>query len=99
MSINYDQLIEIENTLKKFPNAKLQIVTKNRDRNIVNQLIDKGFYLFGENKVQEAQEKFKSINNPNVDLHLIGPLQTNKVRTALKIFNCITFWNNSLFHF
>ena len=42
MTINYDQLSDIENTLKKFPNAKLQIVTKNRDVKIVNELIDKG---------------------------------------------------------
>ena len=89
MTINYDQLIDIENTLKEFPNAKLQIVTKNRDVKIINELIDKGYYLFGENKVQEAQEKFKSINDPRVELHLIGPLQTNKVKMALNIFHCI----------
>ena len=45
MTINYDQLIDIENTLKEFPNAKLQIVTKNRDVKIINELIDKGYYL------------------------------------------------------
>ena len=89
MMINYDQLIDIKKTLNKFPHAKLQIVTKNRDVKIISELIDKGYYLFGENKVQEAQEKFKNINNPNVDLHLIGPLQTNKVRIALNIFHCI----------
>ena len=89
MTINYDQLIDIENTLKKFPNAKLQIVTKNREVKIVKSLIDKGYYLFGENKVQEAQEKFKSINDPRVELHLIGPLQTNKVKMALNVFHCI----------
>ncbi len=89
MTINYDQLIDIENTLKEFPNAKLQIVTKNRDVKIINELIDKGYYLFGENKVQEAQEKFKSINDSRVELHLIGPLQTNKVKMALNIFHCI----------
>ena len=89
MSINYDQLSDIKKTLQKFPNAKLQIVTKNRDERIVRELISKGYYLFGENKVQEAQEKFKDINNPKVNLHLIGPLQTNKVKVALKLFHCI----------
>ncbi len=88
-SINYDQISNIKNILDKFPNSKLQIVTKNRNEKIINELIHNGFYLFGENKVQEAQEKFQKINNPNVDLHLIGPLQTNKVRIALKIFHCI----------
>ena len=89
MSINYDQLSDIKKTLQKFPNAKLQIVTKNRDERIVRELISNGYYLFGENKVQEAQEKFKDINNPKVNLHLIGPLQTNKVKVALKLFHCI----------
>ena len=86
MSINYDQLNDIEKTLSKFPHAKLQIVTKNRDAEIINELISKGHYIFGENKVQEAQEKFKTISNPNVELHLIGPLQTNKVKIALELF-------------
>ena len=59
MTINYDQLSDIKKTLQKFPNSKLQIVTKNRDERIVRELISNGYYLFGENKVQEAQEKFK----------------------------------------
>ena len=89
MTINYDQLSEINRTLDSFPNAKLQIVTKNRDFKIIKELIDNGYNLFGENKVQEAQEKFKNFNDPNLDLHLIGPLQTNKVKLALQIFDCI----------
>ena len=89
MPVNYDELFEINKTIEKFHNSKLQIVTKNRDEKIVKELIDNGYYLFGENKVQEAQEKFKNINNPNVELHLIGPLQTNKVRLALQLFHCI----------
>ena len=63
MTINYNQLDYINKTIKKFPNAKLQIVSKNQDEKTVKELISKGFYLFGENKVQEAQEKFKNINN------------------------------------
>ena len=45
--------------------------------------------MFGENKVQEAKEKYESLNISNLDLHLIGPLQTNKVKVALKLFNTI----------
>ena len=60
MTINYDQLNDIEKTLKKFPYTKFQIVTKNRDAEIINELISKGHYIFGENKVQEAQEKFQN---------------------------------------
>ena len=89
MTINYDQLSEINKTLASFPNAKLQIVTKNRDFKIVKELIDKGYHLFGENKVQEAQDKFKNIIDPNLELHLIGPLQTNKAKVALQLFDCI----------
>ena len=89
MTINYNQLDYINKTIKKFPNAKLQIVSKNQDEKTVKELISKGFYLFGENKVQEAQEKFKNINNDDIDLHLIGPLQTNKVKIALNLFDCI----------
>ena len=66
MSINYDQLNYINKYLKNFPNAKLQIVTKNRDDKTIKELIDKGYNLFGENKVQEAQNKFKNLNNSNV---------------------------------
>ena len=89
MTINYDQLSEINKTLANFPNAKLQIVTKNRDFKTVKELIDKGYHLFGENKVQEAQDKFKNIIDPNLELHLIGPLQTNKAKAALQLFDCI----------
>ena len=89
MTINYDQLFKINKTLEDFPDAKLQIVSKNRDEKTVRELINKGYLLFGENKVQEAHEKFKNINNQNLELHLIGPLQTNKVKTALEVFDCI----------
>ena len=89
MGINYQQLKKIYETLKNFPSTKLQIVTKNRDVNIINDLISAGYKLFGENKVQEANEKFKNIDLANLDLHLIGPLQTNKVKLALQLFNTI----------
>ena len=89
MGINYQQLKKIRETLNNFPSAKLQIVTKNRNVNIINDLISGGYKLFGENKVQEANEKFKDIELANLDLHLIGPLQTNKVKLALQLFNTI----------
>ena len=89
MSINYNKLEEINDTLKIFPSTKLQIVTKNRSTEIIKELIDKGYNLFGENKVQEANDKFKNFNTKDLDLHLIGPLQTNKVKLALQVFNTI----------
>jgi len=54
-------------------------------------LIDHGHLHYGENKVQEALEKWTDIKieNHNIQLHLIGRLQTNKVKFALKIFDYI----------
>ena len=70
MSINFDQLSQIHETLKKFPKARLQIVTKNRSSEIIKELISNNYYLFGENKVQEAKEKFVNIERENIELHL-----------------------------
>ena len=54
-------------------------------------LIEHGHLEYGENKVQEAISKWTDIKlaNPNIKLHLIGKLQTNKVKFALKIFDFI----------
>src|SRR3546814_6892467 len=50
-----------------------------------------GQKVFGENRVQEAQGKFPALKaaHPALRLHLIGPLQTNKVRDALEVFDVI----------
>ena len=70
--------------------AKLLIVTKNQGLNDIRDLIDKGYNFFGENKVQEAKKKFQDMDDLfKIKLHLIGPLQTNKVKDALKLFNTI----------
>ena len=70
-------------------NSKLLIVTKNQNTDDVKSLINDGHYLFGENKVQEAKKKFQFFVSDSIELHLIGPLQTNKVKDALKIFDTI----------
>ena len=90
MSINLENLLTIEKNLKFFPKTKLLIVTKNQDLKDINVLVSKGYRLFGENRVQEAEKKYGQINsNKNLELHLIGPLQRNKVKQALKIFDII----------
>lgn len=90
MTINAKVLNQILIDLKKFDKAELLIVSKNQSRNDVQDLISQGFKIFGENRVQEAKKKFDNINNlEKIKLHLIGPLQTNKVKDALKIFNTI----------
>ena len=57
----------------------------------IKPLVDHGHLDFGENKVQEAIQKWSQIKieNKNIKLHLIGRLQTNKVKSALKIFDYI----------
>lgn len=66
------------------------IVTKNQSQNDVIELINRGYSLFGENKVQEMNEKFLSLKEIyNLKIHLIGPLQTNKVKLVLKIADAI----------
>ncbi len=89
MKINLEQLNEVDLKVKQYPKASLLIVTKNRPQSLVKLLISKGYNLFGENKVQEANEKFSSLEQSNIYLHLIGPLQTNKVKLALTLFDTI----------
>ncbi len=57
-------------------------------------LIESGHDHFGENKVQEALEKWSEIKNDKIKLHLVGKLQTNKVKFALKIFDFIHSLDN-----
>jgi hypothetical protein len=54
-------------------------------------LIDAGHVHFGENKVQEAELKWKKVKekHPNIKLHMVGKLQTNKVKAALNVFDYI----------
>jgi pyridoxal phosphate enzyme (YggS family) len=57
----------------------------------IQALIDQGQRVFGENRVQEAAEKFPALreNYPDIELHLIGHLQTNKAKEAVRIFDVI----------
>ena len=59
--------------------------------NHIMPLIENGHIHFGENKVQEALEKWPEIkkNKKNIKLHMVGKLQTNKVKFALRIFDYI----------
>ena len=57
-------------------------------------LIEKGHIHFGENKVQEAIEKWSDVKDEKIKLHLVGKLQTNKVKFALKIFDFIHSLDN-----
>ena len=92
MTINFDAILEIENNIKDIsPLTQLLIVTKNQEQIDIDKLIEKGYENFGENRVQDAYTKYskKIINDKNIKLHLIGPLQTNKVKVALNLFDTI----------
>ncbi len=65
----------------------LAIVTKNQSIDAINALIKQGATLIAENKVQEALSKFPFLLP--VQKHLIGHLQSNKVRKAVQLFDCI----------
>ena len=72
-------------------NIKIIAVSKTFEISHINPLIDYGHTDFGENKVQEAIEKWTDIKNKNnkILLHLVGKLQSNKTKLALKIFDYI----------
>jgi pyridoxal phosphate enzyme (YggS family) len=71
--------------------VKLIAVTKTVPAAIIEEAIDAGQRLFGENRVQEAQGKWPALKelHSDLELHLIGPLQTNKVRDAVALFDVI----------
>ena len=71
--------------------VKLLAVSKFHPVDAVIKAISAGHLLFGENRVQEAVAKFTDINsfNKDVELHIIGQLQTNKVKKAVTVASCI----------
>ena len=94
-----ERLIAIQSEIKEL---LIKNNSQNRDFNIIIvcktfsmdkilPVIDAGHVHFGENKVQEAESKWKEVKkkHPNIKLHMVGKLQTNKVKAALNIFDYI----------
>jgi len=75
----------------KCPLPKLVAVSKKQNEEKVIEALDAGHKYFGENRVQEAQQRWalKIQQYENLELRLIGPLQTNKVKQALNLFDII----------
>ena len=71
--------------------TRLIAVSKVQPNERVAAVLDQGHRCFGENKVQEAAGKWPAFREQygEIDLHLIGPLQTNKARQAFELFNVI----------
>ena len=72
-------------------NPKVIAVSKTFEISHISPLIDHGHYIYGENRVQEAKRKWEKllIKNKNLNIHLIGGLQTNKAKDAVKLYTCI----------
>jgi pyridoxal phosphate enzyme (YggS family) len=71
--------------------VRLIAVSKTFDADAIRPVIDAGQRVFGENRIQEAKGKWPGVRSafPNLELHLIGPLQSNKARDAVALFDAI----------
>ena len=80
--------------LKISPN--IVVVTKTFSLDKINPLIESGHIHFGENKIQEAESKWTEVKNTNknLQLHMVGKLQSNKAKKAVKLFDYIHSLDN-----
>ncbi len=90
---NYDHiLVNVEKAKTRSgrsdENVRIMAVTKTKSIDIVEAAYSAGFRLFGENRIQEAGEKFSDFHKDS-ELHIIGHLQSNKVKRAVEISSCI----------
>jgi PLP dependent protein len=69
----------------------LVTITKTFAADAIEPVLEAGLRVFGENRVQEAASKWPSLKQrwPDIELHLVGPLQTNKTAEAVALFDCI----------
>ena len=94
--MSLSQVIKLSNQSERLANrkvnsVKLIAVSKVQPNEKVEAVLKEEHRCFGENRVQEALKKWPSFkeNYENVELHLIGPLQTNKARQAFELFDVI----------
>ena len=91
--INIKKIIQVKINELNYNNysPKIIAVSKTFKIDYISHLIEHGHYDFGENKVQEAAEKWTKVKekNKSLKLHLIGKLQTNKVKFCLPLFDFI----------
>lgn len=76
---------------RKASDIELIAISKTHPAERIAPLIAQGQKVFGENRVQEAQDKWPALReaNPDLSLHLVGQLQSNKAEDALALFDCI----------
>ena len=82
---------DLKSKINNYQNVKVIAVSKTFPIEAIMPLIEYGHLEYGENKVQEAISKWTDVKlaNPNIKLHLIGKLQTNKVKFVIKLFDYI----------
>jgi pyridoxal phosphate enzyme (YggS family) len=81
---------KINNNIRSISSkVNLVVVCKNQTIDRIKILLDHGHLHFAENRVQEAEMKWSNLNVKNIQLHLIGGLQSNKAKQAFEIFNYI----------
>jgi len=86
---NFKKYQEIQGFIRKHQKiSKIVAISKNYPKESVIEALKHGVRIFGENRVQEAKTKFVELfkEYPNLELHFTGSLQTNKVKSALQIF-------------
>ena len=85
------QRLENIKSLINNSNVKIVAVSKTFTFDKIKPVVDHGHIQFGENKVQEAHSKWNDVkkNNPNIKLHMIGKLQSNKAKEAVNLFDFI----------
>ena len=92
LEIIKNQIAELEiDAGQKKGSVKLIAVSKTKPMDQIMPVLDEGHFHFGENKVQEAVLKWQELKEKNktIDLHLLGPLQSNKVKKVFGIFDYI----------
>lgn len=98
MSHSLNNFLNIKSEVNQINSeSKIIVVTKTFPLEIIKPIIDEGHNHFGENKVQEAVEKWTDIKNKlnnRINLHMIGKLQTNKAKFAVQLFDYIHSLDN-----
>jgi len=87
-----DEIVSAANAVKRSPaDVELIAVSKTFDGEAIKPVLAAGQRVFGENRVQEAERKWPALKAefPDVELHLIGPLQSNKAKDAVALFDVI----------
>ena len=103
MHTSVEKLNLVKNKIKKIISRRqlktipqIIAVTKTFSLNEIIPLLEMGHVHFGENKIQEAEDKWSGVKNKykNLQLHMIGKLQSNKVKKAIKLFDYIHSLDN-----